>query len=361
MCFPSPGPRCSYHAHKEYIVALQRYENCLNVKEKISLGKILEDKKESYYSTPRGQNLLRRNADSHTGLERDRFLAEMKLGEQLRQKQMNDYQNMLVNKNTSFKDKRKENNFKLSKYGEAAGLTLLFLKENYSNSEASILSRDTILLGNGKKLLVLPSTYQSTWAVAELENDQYTTSSLVLDTILNSSINLRDLSGEAQVNTFDWFTHTLEENDYVGVASVNSGTQDVAIFEVKDLSSVYEPSLKLAKRLGGTTNYFGDKSVIEGLTKGTVFEQGSILYVEDLKKTIIINVAPQSKELCQLSADFFLGWRNTSEGGYFEVRRKHLSKKFDVNLQLTAKKVLFASGVDNTLKALLEPAASASI
>jgi len=353
MCFPSPGPRCSYHAHKEYVVALQRYENSSNVEEKILLGKILEDKRESYYSTPRGQNFLRREADAQSGLERDKLLTQLELGKKLRQQQMDDYQSMLARKDTSFKEKRIESSFKLTKYGAAAGLALLFLKENYPDTNPKIIRRDTILLDSGRKLLVLPYTYQSIWGEAKLAGSEYIAESPLISDVLNSSISLHSLSDSAQDKTFSWFTETLESQDYVGVASVNSTTQDVAIFGIHNLESVYEPSLKLAKRLGGTTNYFGDISTIQNLIKGTVFEHGKVIYVEKLKKTIISGIPPQPNALCGLSEDFFLGWRGTGEGGYFEVRRKHVSAKYDIVLKLSGKRVLFASGVDDEVKSLL--------
>ena len=355
MCFPAPGPRCSYHAHKEYLSALSRYENSLNADDKIALGELLDIKRDAYYSTPRGQNFLRREADARQGLERENFLLQLQKGQKTREQQVKDYQSMIERKDTSFKERKDQAGIKISKYGTAAALGLLFFKESYPHKEAKIVSRDTLELNDGAKILVLPSKYQAKWASATLEDGKYVSEGDALNDVLNSSISFVDLSENSQDAMLDWFGQQLESKGYIGVASVNTSTQDVALFGIHNLESTYVPSLKVASRLGGTTNYYGDVDLLKKLVKGTPFEGGRFVKVEDLKKTILFDVPPQAESAKKISEEFYLGWHENSEGGHYEVRRRHISKNYDVIVKLKAKRVLFASGVDDEMKKLLKP------
>jgi len=353
MCFPEPGPRCSYHAHKEYLVALKRYEDCLEPEKKLILGEILEEKTDVYYSTPRGQNFLRREADHNTGYERDRYLLLLSKAEKVREKQVQDYQSTIANKDSRFKDKTLELGRKVSKYGVAAGLTLLFIKEHLPDSKARIVSKDTIELSPGRLLLVLPPKYQGNWGRAKQSGEVFETDSEVLAEVLNSSINLNDLSSHSLDNTIEWFSQVLTDSGYIGIASVNPTTQDVAIYDIHNLEDTYDFSLKLSKRLGGTTSYAGDVETVEKSLIGTVFGKGKVVQVGPLKKTIVLGVPPQPKALCSVSDEFYLGWHAATEEGYFEVRRKHISNTYDVVVKLRVKRRLFASGLSPEVRTIL--------
>lgn len=355
MCVPSPGPRCSYHAHKEYLVALKRFEEARTPEEKIVAGEVLEVKTRAYYSTPRGQNFLRREADSAEGLKRQEYLSLLKQAEDTREQQMHDFQIMVDRKNTTFKEKTAVEGRKFSRYVSAAALTLLFLKEQYPEISVTIIDKQTVIVGDRIKILVLPSKYQNIWGESTIKEGVFESGDESFDEVLNSLALSRKLNELRHENAFTWFERRVVESGYVLFASVNINTQDVAIFTVDKIKQGYSLDLKLKKRLGGTTYCFGEVDKVEQLLHGTVFEKGEVLELANFKKTIITGVPPQPLKDCVLSEEYFLGWRQNVEGeGYFEVRKRHISKKYDVVVKLKARRVLFSSGVDEKALKLLK-------
>lgn len=347
MCVPSPGPRCSYHAHKEYLVALQKFEAATTADTKLVAGNILKAKSEVFYSTPRGQNFLRREADANEGLKRTEFLNLLRQAEETRASQLHAFQQMVERKDSSFKDKTLQEGKKFSRYVSATALTVLFLKERNANLEVKIVDKQTVLVNNKIKVLVLPSKHQNVWGETTLNGEKYETESKKMQTVLNSSILLINLDEQKTVTAYDWFEKQIISAGYNMVASVNVHTQDVVIMPVEKIRDTYSLSLKLAKRLGGTTYSLGEVEAIEKLLPNTLFSEGKVVELANRKKTVITGVPPQPKHDCILNAEYFLSWRQNVEGeGYFEVRKRHISKAYNIVVKLKTKKTLFASGID---------------
>lgn len=352
MCVPSPGPRCSYHAHKEYLVALQKFELAQNADEKIRLGKILEEKTLAFYSTPRGQNFLRREADASEGLKKQEWLTLLKKAEETRSQQMHDFQEMVNRKDSSFKEKTLQEGKKFSRYMSAVALALLFFKENCPELETTIIDKQTLKVGD-LFVFVLPLKYQNVWGLVERVEEEYVHTDTNLATVLNSNLALTNLGTQQTIQVFDWFSKEVEQR-YTMVAIVNVATQDVAVTRPRNLNKIFNVNLKLKKRLGGTTYSFKEVNKIEPLLHGTVFQEGKIVELEKFRKTIITGIPPQPKNVCVLSEDFFLGWRENKNGeGYFEVRRRHISNKYDLIVKLKARRNLFVTGIDDEAKKVL--------
>ena len=334
---------------------MKAYELATDATDKLRKGDILEEKKEAYYSTPRGQNFLRREADAADGLEREQWLILLRQGEATRNEQLKAYRESVERKDTSLKENLVERGKSLSKYGTATGMAGVYLLDEFPELKLEILSDDTIHVEQFGKILVLPPKYQHKWGETQLREGRFLHYDSDFAGILNDCSNTKDLRADQQEVFYEWFADELHNKGYVAVASVNSITQDVAVMPLEDLTKAYTVRIKKNKRLGGTTNYLGSPEELKPLLEGTPFEKGKVLFAESLKKTIIIGVPRQAQKDCHLDG-IYLGYRNTGSEEYFEVRRKHVSTNYDVFIALKAIRVLTNSGIENELKKKLREA-----
>lgn len=357
MCYPAPGPRCSRHAYNEYIEAKQKYTLSTDSNQKLSLGIKLKEKETAYYATKRGQNFLRREADATTGIERDKFLILKEAGERLREQQLKAYYDSLDRYSSSLRDKAGAKEVKLGRYDSAVGIASLFLADKYKDLDFHIESKDTVIV-NDNKILVLPRKYQNIFAEVLMDDDEkFVTDDEELSFILNSTSSYEKLPEFLATKTSSWFTARLREKGYQAVAIVNNKTEDVAIVNISEISNLFDINLKVAKKLGGTTFYNGDTDYIKPLIKGTVFEKGTVLALPDKKKVVIYDVPPQAKKEGFLSEEIFLGWHASGDErvkGYFEVRKRHQSKKYNIIVKLLITKELFSSAIDEKVKHLFQ-------
>jgi hypothetical protein len=349
MCYPTPGPRCSNHAYKEYIDAQHKFASCSEPNEKILLGDRLEEKKAIYETTPRGQHELRRNADLAKGIEREQFLLRLKTAEETRKQQLAEYNYAIVNKDTSYVELMAEKGYRKGRYQDACGITIFYLTQRYPNKEFDIENINTITFDD-KKIFVIPEKYQKAWGVCK-EDNGFTSEDETLNNIFSKTFNPAKPSPNTEKEMMEWFTQQLKNSGYSAIASVNRATQDVAIADVDDIAKFYSVSFKLQRRLGGSTNYVGKPEVIEELIKDTVFEAGKVLQPEGAHKTAIYGVPPQIKEDCILDEELYASWRLTSdeEDGYFEVRRRHISNNFNVIVCLKAKRQVSVTGITSNI------------
>lgn len=356
MCYPAPGPRCSRHAYNEYIEAKQKYTLSTDSNQKLSLGIKLKEKETAYYATKRGQNFLRREADAATGIERDKFLILKEAGERLREQQLKDYYDSVDRSSSSLRDKAGAKEIKLGRYDFAVGIASLFIADRYKDLDFHIESKDTIVV-NDNKIFVLPRKYQNIFAEVIQDDDKFTTEDEVLSSVLNTTSTYEKLPESLSTKASNWFVTQLQEKGYKAVAIVNNKTEDVAIVGLDEIGKLFDINLKIAKKLGGTTFYNGDTDYIKQLIKGTVFEKGRILALPDKKKVVVYDVPPQSKKEGFLSEDIFLGWHASNDEkvkGYFEVRKRHQSKKYNVIVKLLINKELFSSAIDEKIKYLFK-------
>lgn len=368
MCFQYPGPRCSYHAHKEYLTALSSYERATDAENKIRLGEILETKKETYYSTPRGQNFLRREADASKDLVRENWLLLLKTAEQTRANQLAAYHNATERKDSSWREEIIERGKKLSKYGNATGIVCVHLLDSFPELKFTAIKDDTIHVEHFGKILVLPPKYQHQCATAVLSDDnKYRVTNMVssvgvnivdttgeesfkeLTEVVNDTHNTRDLR-EDQVKVFSkWWVNQLTNDGYVAVATVNLLTQDVVLMSLEDLFKVYTVRLKKNKRLGGTTAYTGSVENVVTILKDSPFKDGQVVFSEKLKKTLVLNVTPLAEKF-KHQQDLYLGYRKTGSEEYYEVRKKHLSNNYDINVLLKLERFIIKNVFDSGIR-----------
>jgi len=354
MCYPAPGPRCSRHAYNEYIEAKQKYTLSTDPNQKLSLGIRLKDKETAYYATKRGQNFLRREADAVTGIERDKFLILKEAGERLREQQLKAYYESVDRSSSNLREKAGAKEVKLGRYDSAVGVASLFLADKYKDLDFHVESKDTVIV-NDNKIFVLPRKYQNTLAEAVLDENKFVTDDDDLSFILNATSSYERLPENLSSKASKWLIAELKTRGYKAVAIVNNKTEDVAIVDLNEIGKLFDINLKVAKKLGGTTFYNGDTTYIEQLIKGTVFAKGRVLSLPEKKKVVVYDVPPQAKKEGFLSEDIFLGWHASNDEaikGYFEVRKRHQSKKYNVIVKLLIKKDLFSSAIDEKVKHL---------
>ena len=351
MCYPTPGPRCSNHAHKEYIEAESRFSKSVDPDEKIILGMRLKEKQEAYDTTPRGQNDLRRQADLATGMEKDLLKLRMDKGAKTRQQQLEDYYYSVQNKNTSFSElMASKEGYNKGRYQDASGMALLYLNHRFPDKEFH-LEKIGLITSGQKKILVVPAKYQEIWGSYTFDGEEYDSYEHKLTEILNSRADLANPTPATEEKIFTWWINKLKEEDYFAIAVVNRATQDVALINITDASKIYNISLKHRKRLGGTTNYLGGKEEIEKLLVDTVFESGTVVESEEAHKTAIYGIPPQPKSVCVLNSEIYLSWREMDDGtdGYFEVRRRHVSNNYNLIVALKIKRQLVINGISSRI------------
>lgn len=351
MCYPTPGPRCSNHAYKEYVEAEARFVKATDPDEKLHLGIKLKEKQDAYDTTPRGQNDLRRQADLAMGLDKDLLKMRMEKGATTRQQQLDDYFYSVQNKNTSFSElMATKEGYNKGRYQDASGMALLYLNHRFPNKEFHLEKIGLITTGE-QKILVIPSKYQETWGSYTFDGEEYDSYEHKLTAILNSKADLLNPTPVTEEKMFAWWVDKLKEDNYFAIAVVNRLTQDVALINIDDAPKVYDISFKSRKRLGGTTNYIGGKEEIESLITDTIFASGTVVESDEAHKTAIYGVPPQPKDLCVLSPEIYLSWREMDEGqdGYFEVRRRHVSNNYNLIVALKIKRQLVINGISSHL------------
>jgi hypothetical protein len=351
MCYPTPGPRCSNHAYKEYVEAQQKYAKAKNADQKLILGNRMNEKEEAYYATPRGLNLLRRQIDSSEGMERDKYIFLRNRGESLRAQQLKDYANTVANQSSNLEEKTQIHDVRFGRYDKAVAIAGLFLANKYPEKEIHIESKDTIILDEDK-ILVLPHKYQNKWGSASLKDNKFVSTDESLNEILVSYGSLTESENSPDEKTSQWFISHLKNQGYTAFASVNTRTENVVVLKLDKLAETYNISIKLIKRLGGTSPYSGNVEDVKKLLVGSPFANGKLLNIAEPRKLVIYDVTPQPIKTGALSEDVFLGWHKPTQpgsGGYYEVRKRHNSNNYDVVVKLVSTKRVFVTGVEDNL------------
>ena len=347
MCYPTPGPRCSDHAEREYVEAEKLFSRSIDPTEKILLGVRLREKQEIFETTPRGQNDLRRAADAATGLAREELLLRMEKGRLTREQQLKDYHYAVKNKDTSYMDYMAEKGYHSGKYLDAVGITGLFLGSQYPDTHFLVDDFHT-LVSDELKVFVVPEKHQQKWGTCVFkETVGFTTDDVLLEKVFRGSFDVSNPSPDNQIIIMAWFKNVLKSKGYTHVASVNRVTQNVLVFPTDELEKMYTVKLKMRRRLGGSTNFVGGIEDVKFLLAGTVFEDGEVLQPKGTRKTVVYGVLPQAKEDCNLNEELYLSWRDAFEGedGYFEVRRRHLSNNFNITVCLQVRKPVKVTGI----------------
>lgn len=350
MCYSLQGPRCSYHAFNEYIDASNRYERCSDPVEKIKLGETLENKRKLFHATPRGQNWLRQEHDrTPDGLEKENLKIQMQAGAKLREAQLETYKTNKERHKTKIKEtfNNDENDLKMGKYNSAVAVVYSFLLDRLPEQQMVILDDTSIEITGFGKMLIIPNKYQKNWgAVTMKPNGEYSSEDYKLEKLLNSQD-----QPSFRERLSKWFTDKLSTAGYKAVAVVNLQTEDVLVMSPDALDQIYLFEYKLAKRLGGTTKYYGDLDIISKLLVGTPFEKATLMSVESAKSTIVLDAPLSLPKDRILSSDFSLGFRGSSSAGdYYEVRRRHNSNNYNFFLKLKIKRALNVSGFDNSIQ-----------
>lgn len=347
MCYPYPGPRCSAHAHSDWLTALQRYENEQDPDRKLSLKEDLEAKQATFDSTPRGQNNLRREqAESQNKEQQSQLYARIVAGKELRDSQMAAYyaiKDDLYTDDAPQKEILAQNNIS-GRYALAAAVAyerILDILDGVE-AEAHLISKDTITvtLPNQEpyKILVLPTKYQAAWKQATQNNPGlYETGDPQLDDILSSSRRYTNLGADDKERINGWAVNHLEAEGYKLVALTHPAGKDITFISTQELPKFTNAELKLRKRFSGTTPYAGSEETIKEAITGTVFETGSLVTLPSSKRILITGVPPQSKETCKLGS-LWMSYKETETESWFEVRVSAPITRYDVHLLIKARR-----------------------
>lgn len=347
MCYLPPGPRCSNHAYREYLDAARKFAQSTDIAMKTVLGDRLAEKKAIYESTPKGQHELEREiTDTVDPLLKEELKLRLLVGKQRREKQLEAYRFSLDNQDTAFREYMNENHegFRKGRYQDACVIAALYLGYKFPERDFRV-EGTTSVVTEGERLLVLPEKYRAPWGFV-FKEEKFDGEDEKLNNILNTPL-LNPLAPNVlqEERIFDWFLEKLKENGYTSVVSVNRKTMDTVLVELEDLKSLYSIQLSLKKKIGGSTSYVGDLGVVRTLIEGTVFEQGELTQAKGTYKTVLTGVPLQADKDCNLSESLYFAPRTSLDGDqYFELRRRHITKKFVVSVILTNKKQVRLTG-----------------
>ena len=356
MCYPPPGPRCSDHAHKELLHALKEVAREDDVNRKILLQLKVDEAQKNFYTTPRGQNELKReiallsnseDADSRIkSWELKRFLLE---GEATRKEQLKSLTQTQNFKKTFVKDALNSRN----KNDTATAIVFNAILEATSDIESNVhiskpnfieFSKEDMTL----RVLCLPEKFQTVWDRLHLE-EGYLVSDNPLEEvdvpeftkILNDNLTFDNLSSEQTITVRDWLIAKIKSLEIDVIATVDRRTEMVTFLDPANILDYYAVNFKLSKRLGGTAQYRKSIDALAQALQGTLFENAEIVEIKDsnntLSKIVLLGV-PIQPEVERSVGNIYLSWRESSESdtaGYYEVRTKHESKNYDLKVVLS--------------------------
>lgn len=352
MCYLPPGPRCSNHAYREYLDASRKFAQSTDIGMKVVLGDRLAEKKAVYESTPRGQHELEREITVTTDpILKEELKLRLLIGQQRREQQLEAYRFSLDNQDTAFRTYMEENHsgFQKGRYQDACVIASLYLGYKFPERDFRV-EGSTSVVTEGERMLVLPEKYRDDWAFVNKE-DKYESDDEELNEILNTPL-LNPLAPNTvqEEKIFTWFLKKLKEDGYTSIVSVNRKTMDTVLVEPEDLKSLYTIQLSLKKKIGGSAPYLGSLEEVKVLLKDTPFEYGELSRPEKVYKTILTGIPPQSRKDCNLNQELYLASRISLDGEhYFELRRRHLTKKFAVGVILKNKKQIRLTGASENV------------
>lgn len=347
MCYPYPGPRCSAHAHSDWLAALQRYENEQDPDRKLSFKEDLETKQAIFDATPRGQNNLRREqAESHDKEQQSQLYARIVAGKELRDNQMAAYyaiKDDLYTDDAPQKEVLAQNNI-AGRYALAAAVAYERVLDilDGEGAEAHLISKDTITVNlpdqDPYKILVLPTKYQAAWKQATQNSPgTYSTGDSQLDDILSSSRRYTNLGAEETQKVNGWAVAHLEAEGYKVIALTHPAGRDITFISTQELPKFTNSELKLRKRFSGTTPYQGTAENVKEAITGTIFETGSLVTLPNSKRILITGVPPQAKDTCKLGG-LWMSHKQTDTESWFEVRVSAPITRYDVHLLIKARR-----------------------
>lgn len=345
MCYPNPGPRCSYHAHKEWVEAAYKYEQATTEAEKLRTKTILDEKRAAYELTPRGQNdLLQSLTNLNSETEKKSILLKI---EALKAKRKSMIAQYYANRNGKDVEGEKVNsNINLPKYQKATAYLCAVLSLKYETGEhtVEILDDKTLLVDEVNKILVIPERFFKT-TIGVLRKDterpnffETGYSGDDLATILNKNFGLAPQFADGGEELFSWWVKSLQENGYTSVGFSNVQEEYSRVIGLDDFHKIVETiKVKTVPRIPGTVKTFHKKEHIQSLLSANpLFSQGTLIELPDAKITVLTGVEHYAHRECVLNEEFFLAWRESKQlGGYYEVRRKPSVKSYDISLKLS--------------------------
>jgi hypothetical protein len=337
MCFPSPGPRCSAHAHDEYLTAKSRYARATTSAESLRLARVLEEKTRIYDTTPRGMNDLQRAANAtENELERTVLLQRFAVGRATRAAQLKAYNENQRHVVSSTTKALRESGI-TGRYEIAAGLAYAHMSQKHPDATVEIEDLHTLVLTQGNesvRVFVIPHKYQDFWAEVSLRDNRWVGApgNEDLARVLNTqSVGQTQLHARNQGLLQGWFTRTLEARGYSSALAVDTRNGNVRELQLDKLYDVFQIDLTLREKRGGTTVWVGSQAELEQLLSGSVFAAGQL--VKAGREYVISGVPQQSKTQLHLPQGLYMSWRETTED--FVARRVHASTKSSVIVRLS--------------------------
>lgn len=340
MCFPSPGPRCSAHAHAEYLTALGRFKRAKTVEEQVRLGAVLEDKQRVYETTPRGLNGLRREADltqdaSMQFILRRRFEA----GSAARKSQLAQYNAQQRSKSTAVRETLQEQGIG-GRYQLAAGIAYAHLAAQYGAEQVELLDVHTAVAqvaGDERRFFVLPQKYQDFWGEVNHLGDKWLSQDAELTAFLAAQHGHLEHLATANLPALEsWFAQRLRASDYAEVLAVDTRSERVEQLAIAQLGERYAINLSLREKRGGTTAWAGAESNLKALLAGTPYAAGAVR--KEGREYVISGVAQQLRRDLHVGDNLYMAWR--ADTADFAVRRAHASSKYAVVVKLALKAAL---------------------
>jgi hypothetical protein len=357
MCYLPPGPRCSHHAHQEWMKAVRALEKETDVSRKLLLQEKVDSALKAYHSTPRGQNELKRtiallSGEQNTDVESQNELTGLKLslkeGEISRANQLLAYTLTQENKDSSIRETIGTNN----KQQIAVAVVLDKLISRLEKSrifDAHVVDADVIEISSVMddslfKILVLAQKHQSVYDVLESKNNGDIVFSVnppknkaVVDIVEKHEFS-HALNDGAKKVLEEWVLSSFKKQNIKFFVTVDVRTERAVFLPISELFSSYTMNFKKQPKLGGTSSYRHGRSglLLEELSRHP-FADADVQQVvtKKAKKTYLFN-APVITDMHALHTEhfYFAPVKTETDEIYYEVKNRHISNRTNLFLAL---------------------------
>lgn len=352
MCYPPPGPRCSSHAHEEWLKHLNALEKETNTHKRIRLQMKVDESFRAFTATPRGQNrLIREMGALANEPENTETLAKLSLqlrdGQLTRKNQIAAFQASKNSKEDSIKELLQTSN----KQEQAVGIAFHVLMQHLPEKDAdnAHIGKDNCIEIGETKILCLPQKHQRLFGTMREEEDGYLSSSDLPIEALDALADFADptlITPNHIAKLSTELVSSFKANGIHYYASVDVKTEKVIFGNIDNLLEHYSISFKQKRKLGGTYPYIhGETDELQEALYGTMFEKCLIATatVKEQKRTYLLDT-PYAEGNSLRIGRFYLAEQVTADGSRFhEVRIRHQSSQYEVNAVLVRKLLVIAS------------------
>lgn len=336
MCKAEPGPRCSFHAHKEYTATISALAKASTEAEKVRLEGKLSEKEEIYYTTPRGQNFLRRKL-MFAETEEERALYEQKLnrGVETREAQLAAYRALhdrATNENLAIRE-----NSSLSLRTKKAGIVLKRCIQWLRIDTATIGANSDTLETPAGSFLIVGGKH-----TARIPNPSDMRGLPQLGVWV-------DADPELSALVMSHYFGELKKSGFRGVSLINYISDDVCFLTFDDAEKAFQVRVKQTEKKGGTNKWVRSSQEAAGQLREAGFPE--MKFSSHPQHGLIATSEEMIPAAMNTAGNVYLSRQEADNGeSFYIVRRRSSSSQVLLTLELRPRKKTFGSYVSEDFR-----------